>query len=255
MNVLEGKRILITGSSRGIGRAIAKRMAENGAIVIVHGSRESERLDSSIADVKSVSPKSIKVIADLAEHKEVVAMFDTIREQFGSLDVLVNNAAIQKPGAILDMVLEDWDSVLSVNLRAPFLCAQLAGRMMRDQGKGGKIINISSVHSQVPRRNYAHYSSAKGGLEQLTRCMALEFADYNIQVNALTVGAINTELTPRDRAEALATAIPAGRVGDADEVAGLAVFCASDECHYLTGACITVDGGLTLGFSANRRDL
>lgn len=255
MKSLDGKRILITGSSRGIGRAIARKMAEHGAIIIVHGSRESENLDHSFADVKTASPKSIKVIADLAEAREVHKMFDSIREQLGSLDVLVNNAAVQKPGAILDMSLEDWDSVLSVNLRAPFLCGQLAGRMMRDEGKGGKIINISSVHSQVPRRDFAHYSSAKGGLEQLTRCMALELADFNIQVNALTVGAISTELTPPDRARALATAIPAGRVGDADEVAGLAVFCASDECPYLTGACITVDGGLTLGFSANRRDL
>ena len=252
---VRGKRILITGSSRGIGRAIAKRAAEQGAIVVVHGSRESDNLTLGFEDVRTLSPKSIKVTADLSESSEVTAMFDTIQIKLNGLDVLVNNAATQNPGPFLDLPLNDWDTVFAVNLRAPFLCSQLAGRIMRDQGKGGKIINISSVHSQAPRRHFAHYSSAKGGLEQLTRCMALELADYNIQVNALTVGAVATELTSGDRADALLTAIPAGRVGDVDEVANLALFCASDDCHYLTGACITVDGGLTLGFCASRRDL
>ena len=252
---VKGKRILVTGSSRGIGKAIAKTLAEQGAILVVHGSRASEALDNSFAGVKAISPESIKCIAALSESTEVIAMFDSIQEQLGGLEVLVNNAATQNPSPILDLKLEDWDFVQAVNLRAPFLCGQLAGRMMRDQGNGGKIINISSVHSQAPRRNFAHYSSSKGGLEQLTRCMALELADFNIQVNALTVGAIATELTPRDRCGAIATAIPAGRVGEVEEVANLTAFCASDECPYLTGACIPVDGGLTLGFCASRRDL
>ncbi|RKX94596.1 MAG: hypothetical protein DRZ90_11655 [Spirochaetes bacterium] len=252
---VNGKRILVTGSSRGIGRAIAKTMAQQGAVVIVHGSKPSENLEQSYEEVCALSPQSIKVTASLSEEAEVTAMFDTIGKKLQGLDVLVNNAAVQNPGGFLDLSLEDWDYVLAVNLRAPFLCGQLAGRMMKAQGKGGKIINISSVHSREPRRNFAHYSSAKGGLEQLTRCMALELADYDIQVNALTLGAIATELTPDGRAGAISTAIPAGRVGTIEEVANLAVFCASDDCNYLTGSCITLDGGLTLGFCASRRDL
>lgn len=252
---VRNKRILVTGSSRGIGRSIALELAQRGAVVIVHGSRESEALASSFEHVVAVSPQSIKVTAALSDSREIAAMFDVIRSALGGLDVLVNNAATQNPAPILDMPEKDWDHVLAVNLKAPFLCGQHAGRMMRDAGRGGKIINISSVHSQAPRRHFAHYSSSKGGLEQLTRCMALELADYNIQVNALTVGAIATELTPPDRASAISTAIPAGRVGTCEEVARLTAFLASDECDYLTGACITVDGGLLLGFCANRRDL
>jgi NAD(P)-dependent dehydrogenase (short-subunit alcohol dehydrogenase family) len=252
---VEGKRILVTGSSRGIGRAIAHELAGRGAIVVVHGSRESKALSSSFEEVRKLSPQSIKAYAALSEADDIAELFETIKDQLGGIDVLVNNAATQNPSPLIDMRLEDWDFVMAVNLRAPFLCGQYAARMMRDQGKGGKIVNVSSVHSQAPRRDFAHYSSAKGGLEQLTRCMALELADFNIQVNALTVGAIATELTPPDRAAAIATAIPAGRVGSVEEVARLVAFTASDECDYLTGACITVDGGLTLGFCANRRDL
>lgn len=254
MNI-KGKRILVTGSSRGIGRAIARVLAQRGAVLVVHGSRESEALESSFGDVRALSPGSIKAPAALSESVEIAAMFDAIEKELGGLDVLVNNAATQNPSPLLEMSEADWDNVLAVNLKAPFLCGQRAAQMMRDAGRGGKIINISSVHAQAPRRNFAHYSSSKGGLEQLTRCMALEFADYHIQVNALTVGAIATELTPADRAAAIATAIPANRVGDVDEIARIVAFLASDECDYLTGACITVDGGLTLGFCANRRDL
>jgi len=252
---LEGKRILVTGSSRGIGRAIAIELAERGAILVVHGARNSEPLDTAYAEVRRRSPDSIMATAQLAESDAIATLFDTIQTQLGGLDALVNNAAAQNPSPLSDLAEQDWDFVMAVNLKAPMLCAQHAVRLMRKNGHGGKIVNISSVHAQAPRRNYAHYSSAKGGLEQLTRCMALEFADFNIQANALTVGAIATELTPADRQAAIATAIPAARVGTVDEIARMTAFLCSNACDYLTGACITVDGGLTLGFCANRRDL
>jgi NAD(P)-dependent dehydrogenase (short-subunit alcohol dehydrogenase family) len=195
------------------------------------------------------------LVANLYKPHEIKELFKNIEKELHGLDVLVNNAAVQNEWPLMDMPEEDWDFVLGVNLKAPFLCGQHAARMMRSSGKGGKIINISSVHSQAPRRHYGHYSSAKGGLEQLTRCMALEWADYNIQAHTLTVGAIATELTPPDRAAALADAIPAKRVGNAEEVARLIAFLSSDACDYLTGESITIDGGITLGFCANRRDL
>ncbi len=252
---LKGKRILVTGSSRGIGKAIALELAARDATLIVHGPEESGELTASYREVCRRSPSSIVVCADLSESEQITALFDTIRQQLGGLDILVNNAATQNPSPFIDLKERDWDYVLTVNLKAPFLCAQHAARLMRAGGHGGKIINISSVHASAPRRNYAHYSSAKAGLEQLTKCLALELAEYNIQANALVVGAVATELTPPDRQAAFATAVPAGRVGTVDEIARVVAFLAGGECDYLTGACLTVDGGLTLGFCASRRDL
>ena len=251
---LKNKVALVTGSSRGIGKAIALEMASEGASVIVHGPMESKELNSSFEQVRAITPQSIKVIAELSDSKSIVGIFKTIMKTFGRLDILVNNAATQKPDHFLDMKEEDWDHVLAVNLKAPFLCGQHAGRIMRENGYG-KIINISSVHAYDVRRNYAHYSCSKGGLETLTRSMALELAEYNIQVNSLVLGAIATDLTPADRCETLITAIPAERVGKEKEVAHLVSFLSSDACDYMTGTSITVDGGLTLGFCASRPDL
>ncbi len=252
---LDGKRVLVTGSSRGIGKAIALELAGRGAVVVVHGSSESEQLETAYADVRQRSPTSIKAVAQLHQSTAIASLFATIESQLGDLDVLINNAATQKAGPLIDLQEADWDFVMAVNLKAPFLCAQRAARLMRKNGHGGKIINISSVHSRDPRRNYAHYSAAKGGLEQLTRCLALELAEGNVQVNTLRLGAIATDLTPADRQAAIATAIPAERVGTAAEIARLAAYLSSADCDYMTGACITVDGGLTLGICASRRDL
>lgn len=251
---LKDKVALVTGSSRGIGAAIALELAAEGARVIVHGPPESEELEASFERVRALSPKALKIAADLSHRGAVDGMFETVKTACGRLDVLVNNAATQNPSPLLDMEEKDWDYVLAVNLKAPFLCAQRAGRMMRESG-GGKIVNISSVHAYDPRRNFAHYSSAKGGLETLTKCMALELAEYNIQVNSLVLGAIATDLTPADRCEKFVTAVPAGRVGSVEEVARLVAFLSSGACDYITGAGITVDGGLTLGFCASRPDL
>ena len=194
------------------------------------------------------------IAAELSDSNAIAGIFETIKTRFGRLDILVNNAATQNPSHFLDMKEEDWDHVLAVNLKAPFLCGQHAGRIMSENGFG-KIINISSVHAYNVRRNYAHYSCSKGGLETLTKSMALELAEYNIQVNSIVVGAIATELTPADRSEKLLTAIPAGRVGKESEIAHLITFLCSDACDYLTGTGITVDGGVTLGFCASRPDL
>jgi len=252
---LQRKRILVTGSSRGIGKAVALELAVRNGILVVHGPQESDELRASYQDIRQRNPASIMVCADLSRSDQIAAMFDTIKKQLGGLDVLVNNAATQNLSPLIDLAEEDWDYVLTVNLKAPFLCAQHAARLMRERGNSGKIINISSVHAYAPRRNYAHYSTAKAGLEQLTRCLALELAEYNIQANAVVVGAVATELTPPDRQAAFATAVPAGRVGTVDEIARMVAFLTSNECDYLTGASVTVDGGLTLGFCASRRDL
>ncbi len=252
---LEGKVALVTGSSRGIGKTIAHELAHRGCTLIVHGSKESDALRGSFDDVKKLSPDSIKVAAELSEPAAIDKMFARIKQTFDGLDILVNNAATQNPSPVLELEQEDWDRVLSVNLRAPFLCAQRAGRIMRDNKTGGKIINVSSVHAYDARRHYAHYSAAKGALETLTKSLALELAEHNIQVNSVVAGAIATELTPLDRQEKFLTSVPAGRIGTTEEIARLVAFLSSNECDYITGASITVDGGLTLGFCASRPDL
>jgi NAD(P)-dependent dehydrogenase (short-subunit alcohol dehydrogenase family) len=252
---LEGKRILVTGSSRGIGRAIALELAKQGARVVVHGPEASEELERAAAAVRAIGASSLMLPAELSRPEAIAELMQSIQQQMGGLDGLVNNAAVQNESPILELAIEDWDRIMAVNLRAPFLCAQLAGRMMAAAGRGGRIVNISSVHAYQPRRGYAHYSSAKSGLEQLTRCLALELGEYRIHVNSVVVGAVATELTPKDRQDAFASAIPVGRVGRVEEVARLVAFLCSDASEYITGSSLTIDGGLTLGFCASRRDL
>ena len=240
---------LVTGSSRGIGRGIAMEMARQGYTVVVHGSNDSPMLRSAHAEVKQRSPASICVVAELASSAAIREMFDVVRGKFGYLNALVNNAAMQNPCPLLELKESDWDRILAVNLKAPFLCAEQAGPLMQAVG-GGKIVNISSVHATDPKRNFAHYSSSKAGLEMLTKCMALELAEHNIQANSIIVGAIGTEMTPPERQAIVLPAVPAHRIGTVDEIARLVAFLCSDACQYMTGAGIAVDGGLTLGFCA-----
>ncbi|MHC4595401.1 MAG: SDR family NAD(P)-dependent oxidoreductase [Planctomycetota bacterium] len=252
---LNGKVALVTGSSRGIGKTIALELAGKGCKVIVHGSRDSNALCRSFEEVNKLSQDSVMVTAELSEPAAIDKMFSQIKKTFTGLDILINNAAAQNPSPILELKQADWDYVLSVNLRAPFLCAQHAAKMMCSNKAGGKIVNISSVHAYDARRYYAHYSASKGALETLTKSLALELAQYNIQVNSIVAGAIATELTPLDRQSKFLTSIPAGRIGTTEEIAHLVAFLSSNQCDYLTGASITVDGGLTLGFCASRPDL
>ena len=242
---------LVTGSSRGIGREIAYQLAKTGYTIIVHGSKASPELQSSFAQIKIISPKSRLVVADLGNAKAIAELFAKIT----TLNVLVNNAATQNCSPFIDLKESDLNRIFDVNLKAPFFCAQRAARLMKKNKNGGKIINISSVHARDPKRNFAHYSTAKGGLETLTRAMALELAANNIQVNSIMAGAIATEMTTAERQAILLPSIPANRIGEPRDIAQLVLFLCSQKCNYLTGASITVDGGLTLGFCASRPDL
>jgi NAD(P)-dependent dehydrogenase (short-subunit alcohol dehydrogenase family) len=249
------KVVLVTGSSRGIGRGIALEMARRGYAVAVHGSSDTAALHSAFEEVKRISPASICAVAELSDGAAIRKMFEAVRAAFGRLDALVNNAATQNPCPMLELKESDWDRILAVNLKAPFLCAQGAAPLMRPQG-GGKIVNISSVHATDPKRNFAHYSSSKAGLEMLSKCMALELAQYNIQANSIIVGAIGTEMTPPERQAIVLPAVPAARIGTVEEIARLTAFLCSHDCDYMTGASIAVDGGLTtLGFCASRPEL
>jgi NAD(P)-dependent dehydrogenase (short-subunit alcohol dehydrogenase family) len=252
---MKTKRVLVTGSGRGIGKATVLELARLGATVVAHDKTMSDELAATYESVRAASPASIMASADLACVGEIDALFERIGGELGGLDALVNNAAMLKGGPLIDLAVEDWDQVLAVNLRAPFLCAQRAARPMRRGRQGGTIVNISSVHAFDPRRNHGDYSTAKGGLQQLTRCLALELAADNITANVLVLGAIATEITPPDRQAAISSAIPAGRVGRSHEVAKAVAFLCSEDARYINGASLTIDGGLTLGFCAHRLDL
>lgn len=248
------KIVLVTGSSSGIGKETAFQFAKKGAIVIVHGPEDNEELLESLKRILEESPKSIKIACELSDSDAIRKMFQKIETQFNRIDVLVNNAAIQNCTPFLEMEEDNWDRIFAVNLKAPFLCSQLAAKMMLKQG-GGKIINIGSVHEYQTKRNYIHYSTSKGGLVMLTKNMALELAEHNIQVNQVAPGAIATALTDPDRQKQFLTAVPANRVGYPPEIASMVCYLASEEAAYITGVSFTVDGGLTLGFCASRPDL
>ena len=250
----QDKIVLITGSSSGIGKETAFRFATEGATVIVHGPEDNKDLADSHKRVVEKSPDSIKLACELSNSNAIRNMFDEIKKQFGRIDVLVNNAATQNSTPFLEMEEDNWDRIIAVNLKAPFLCSQLAAKMMLKQG-GGKIINIGSVHEYQTKRNYIHYSTSKGGLVMLTKNMALELAEHNIQVNQVAPGAIATALTDPDRQAQFLTAVPANRVGIPSEIASMVCYLASEEAAYITGVSFTVDGGLTLGFCASRPDL
>ena len=248
------KVVLVTGSSRGIGRGIALEMARQGYAVVAHGATDTANLSAAYEEINRLSPASIRVVAELSDSSAIREMFEVIRKTFGYLDAVVNNAATQNPSPITELKESDWERILAVNLKAPFLCVKQAVPLMQTLGRG-KIVNISSVHATDPKRNFAHYSSSKAGLEMLTKCMALELAEYNIQANSIIVGAIGTEMTPPERQAIVLPAVPANRIGTDNEIAQLVAFLCSHLCDYMTGASIAVDGGLTLGFCASRPEL
>jgi glucose 1-dehydrogenase len=252
---LEGKNTLVTGASSGIGRAIAIRFAREGANVAINYRGDREQADAeSVQKGASAANKASKVVivkADVTNEDEIKAMFRNTFDAFGSLDVLVNNAGIQKACPSDQLETADFDKVIAVNLRGPFLCAREALRHFLSRGKPGVILNNSSVHQIIPKPLYLSYSLSKGGMANLTRTLALEYAGRGIRVNAVGPGAIVTPInqawidSPKARAE-VDSHIPMGRAGDADEIASVFAFLASDEASYITGQTVFACGGLTL---------
>jgi glucose 1-dehydrogenase len=245
---------LITGASSGIGRAIAVRFAEEGANVAINyvfDAEEAEATRSVVQEAGAPGSKHIVVHADVSKEDLVKAMFSNVVEAFGSLDVLVNNAGIQKPAASEDIEMSDFDKVLNVNLRGAFLCSREAVRRFLGQGRGGVILNNSSVHEIIPKPKYLPYSISKGGMENLTKSMALEYANRGIRVNAVGPGAVVTPINkawidnPKARGE-VESHIPMGRAAAPEEIASVFAFLASDDASYITGQTIFACGGLTL---------
>ena len=255
---IEGKNVLVTGGSSGIGQAIAVRFAEYGANVAINYLRRPEEAHDTeeqvhlcTAKVKQMGVRDVLVGGDVSDEDDVVRMVGDAVEGLGGLDILVNNAGIQISRPTEELSSADFDRVVAVNLRGAFLCAREAIRQFLGDEKAGAIVNVSSVHQLIPKPGYLGYSTSKGGMMNLTRTLALEYASRGIRVNGLGPGAT---VTPINRAwiddpakrEQVEAHIPMQRAGDADEMAGVTCFLASDMAAYITGQTIFVDGGLTL---------
>jgi glucose 1-dehydrogenase len=262
MKGLAGRTAIVTGGSSGIGQAIAVRLAAEGVHVAVNyvgrpdgaiATREQIEagLDACMCAMRDAGTKPLLVEADVSDASDVERMFKETISAFGSVDFLVNNAGIQTAADSDVLDVEAFDRVLSVNLRGSFLCAQQQVRHLLAEGRPGAIVNVSSVHQEIPKPRFLGYSVSKGGMQNLTRTLALEYAARGIRVNAVAPGAT---VTPINRAwiddpvkrEQVESHIPMRRAGTAEEMAAAAAFLFSDEALYITGQTLFVDGGLTL---------
>jgi glucose 1-dehydrogenase len=258
MRGLSGKNVLVTGGTSGIGQAIAVRFAEYGANVAINYRREpgeaadtEEQVRTCAARVQREGVREAVVQGDVSNEEDVVDMVGRAVSELDGVDVLVNNAGIQISRPSEELSSEDFDKVLAVNLRGAFLCAREAIHHFIESDKQGVIINVTSVHQLIPKPNYLGYSVSKGGMQNLTRTLALEYAARGIRVNGIGPGAT---ITPINRAwiedpvkrEQVESHIPMARAGTAEEMGGVACFLASDDAGYITGQTIFVDGGLTL---------
>jgi glucose 1-dehydrogenase len=246
---LKGKVALVTGAASGIGKAIALELARQGAAVVVNYHSDHDPGQPTVDEITGAGGQAIAIQADVSKGEDVNHLFSQAVAKFDKVDVLVNNAGIEKQTPFLQIVEADWDAVISVDLKGPFLCAQAAARDMVRRGSRGTIINISSVHEDLPFPGYAPYCAAKGGLRMLCRDIALELAPHGINVVNVGPGAIATPIntaTLEDSAKvaALKQEIPLGRIGTPEEVATLVAFLASDAASYITGTTIFIDGGL-----------
>jgi NAD(P)-dependent dehydrogenase (short-subunit alcohol dehydrogenase family) len=241
---LAGKTTLVTGSTRGIGRAIALAYAREGADVVVNG-RDAAAGADVCAEVSGLGRRAAWLAADLGRVEEARGLVAATLETFGRLDVLVNNAGLFQRKPALEMEEADWDGLLGVNLKGAFFCAQAAARAML--GRGGAIVNVSSDAAWSGGLNpCAHYAASKAGLVSITRSLAKELAPHGIRVNALAPGMIETDMGGTAGATLAGLSIPLGRYGTPDEVATAAVFLGSDEASYITGATLNLSGGLFL---------
>lgn len=247
---LTGKKALVTGGSRGIGRGIVLALAEQGADVVVNFHSRQEEANEVVGRVKALGRESWAIQADVSQKDQVEKMFGQIKEKWGKLDILINNAGVLSYGAFEEITQEQWDQVLNVNLKGQFLCAQQAAKLM-EIGGWGRIINIASISSGgvgVGFPNLTHYTASKGGVVGMTENMALELAKKGINVNAIAPGAIETDmakgvLEDEKVKQGLLARVPKGRIGQPKDIGAAAAFLASEEADYVNGVVLYVDGG------------
>jgi 3-oxoacyl-[acyl-carrier protein] reductase len=244
---LSQKIAIVTGSSRGIGRGIAERLAAEGVRVVVNG-RQRETIEPVAESLRQSGAEAIAVAADVGQTADVDRLFEATVKAFGGLDILVNNAAWASPTAhFLEMDEEHWDTVIQTNLRSIFLCCSRAARLMVDQHRAGSIVNISSFAAARAHRQMAAYDATKGGMEAFTRAIAIDLAPFGVRANVVGPGAIHTEEYEPDGEEGKrkrGLTVPLGRVGYPADIAGAVAFLASDDASYITGQVLYVDGGM-----------
>lgn len=248
MRKLEGKVAVVTGASRGIGRAIALKLAEEGAKVVVNYSGSQAKAEEVVAMIQENGGEAIAVQASVSQTEEVTALMDAAVKTYGSLDILVNNAGITRDNLLMRMKEDEWDDVLNTNLKGVFLCTKAVTRQMMKQ-RAGRIINISSIVGVAGNAGQANYVAAKAGVIGLTKTTAKELASRNILVNAIAPGFIETEMTehlPEDIKQGMLTQIPLAKLGQPEDIAKAVAFLASEDANYMTGQTLHIDGGMVM---------
>ncbi|MFL5826809.1 MAG: glucose 1-dehydrogenase [Thermoleophilaceae bacterium] len=248
---LSGRRAIVTGASSGLGAETAQRLAADGAAVLVNYIGNADAADAVVAKIQSDGGTAFAVQGDVSDEADVAAMFEQAREGLGGyVNVLVNNAGIEKPFLLVDMPLEEWNRVIAVNLTGAFLCAREAARQMIAADEGGVIVNISSVHETIPWPEFGHYCASKGGMRLWSKTIARELAPNRIRVVNVGPGAILTPINQElidhpDKRKVVEGEIPLGRLGEPSEVAAAVAWLVSDQASYVTGTTLFVDGGMT----------
>ena len=246
-HTLDGQIALVTGASRGIGRAVALGLADAGAEVVVNYSSSPDAADAVVAEIKDSGGKAYALQANVADEEAVNGLIKTVIERSGRIDVLVNNAGITRDGLLMRMKTDDWQAVINLNLSGVFLCTRAVARPMLKQ-KSGRIINITSVVGLMGNAGQSNYAAAKAGVVGFTRSAAKEMASRGITVNAVAPGFIATDMTKNLDAEDILAAIPLGQFGTPEQVAGAVRFLAADpSAAYITGQVLQVDGGMVMG--------
>ena len=262
--LLKGQKALVTGANSGIGKAVAIELGKAGADVVVNYVKGDDTAKEVVDIITAAGTRAMAIQADVSNEDQVIAMFQKMISEWGTVDILINNAGLQKDAAICDMTLAQWNTVIGVNLTGQFLCAREAIREFRRRGvvkevsvAAGKIICMSSVHEVIPWGGHVNYAASKGGVMMMMKTLAQEVAPYRIRLNSICPGAIRTPInttawnTP-DAYSDLMKLVPYQRIGEPEDIGRMAVFLASDNADYITGASIFIDGGMTLypGFAS-----
>ena len=244
-----GKVAIVTGSGRGIGKAIAMKLAENGATLVINDVGDSAPAEQTVTEIKNLNRQAVAIMADVSSSADVTKMMETAIAAYGKVDILVNNAGITRDQLTMKMTDEEWDKVLAIDLKSVFLCTRAVLRPMLKQ-RSGRIISMSSVVGIIGNAGQANYAAAKAGIIGFTKTIAKEVASRGITVNAVAPGFIDTPMTqvlPEERKQALMANIPLGYLGTPRDIAETVAFLASEEARYITGQVISVDGGISLG--------
>jgi glucose 1-dehydrogenase len=249
--LLAGRRAIVTGGDSGIGQGVCFELAAHGASVAVNYVGPDDEARRMVRDIEAAGARAVAVPMDVSSESEVQRAFASVKDAFGGVDLLVNNAGVEHPYELLDMPLDAWEKVIGVNLTGAFLCAREAARAMREASTPGTIVNMSSVHEQIAWERFSHYCASKGGMKLFAQSIAKELAPLGIRVVNVAPGAIDTPINksvledPKESASVLAE-VPLGRWGHVSDIARAVAWLASEQASYVTGATLFVDGGMTL---------